>query len=343
VRRRSFLAAVAAAASAVGVSGRLHTAAAATLPLKQRALLGINNEVHNGPPANPQLHALEHDFGMRFPWVGLFWSFNTDFSTQQGIVGDLAADGRGLHVCFQPKMPTGQTAPRMADVATGKWDKQIDAFIATARAYPGPVVVRFGHEMKGDWYTWSAGQPGCKTPAEWVSAWRHVVARERATAGVSNIRWYWCPNRTDSGAYRMEQYWPGLEWVDIAGCDGYNNNKNGAWKTFDVLFTTPYQRITALSGGRPFWIGEVGCVEPHAGQTVNGVQVSKAGWLRDMFASTALAGGQSLAVSYFNFPNDTAGDRRFTSSPATYSAAAALYKSAVNPNAFADGYGVLPP
>jgi hypothetical protein len=142
----------------------------------------------------------------------------------------------------------------------------------------------------------------------------------------------------------MEEYWPGTTWVDIVGCDGYNNNENGQnWRTFDQLFITPYSRISTLNDNKPFWIGEVGCVEPKAGQIKNGVPLSKANWLAQMFNSTIMAApARPLAVHYFNYPNTTAGDRRFSTTASAYATAGALYRSAINANPLAHGYGVLP-
>ena len=75
-------------------------------------------------------------------------------------------------------------------------------------------MIRFGHEMNGDWYGWS-GQP-----AAYVAAWRHVVSVFRGE-GAANVKWVWSPN-VDNGDYPFARYFPGDSWVDYVALDGYN-------------------------------------------------------------------------------------------------------------------------
>ena len=156
--------------------------------------------------------------------------------------------------------------------------------------------MRWGHEPNGNWYAWAAANPAGQTPDQYIAAWRYLVGRERKLPGKSNIRWFWCPNATDvrsieGVAYPMEQYWPGDEWVDLVGCDGFNEPT--AWTTFDDIFRRPYARISALSK-KPFWIGETGCHEPLPGQ-----QEDKGTWIVNMLRSRAFPNLQ--VVCYFDY------------------------------------------
>jgi len=54
-------------------------------------------------------------------------------------------------------------------------------------AFGHPVILSFGHEMNGTWYSWGYGHP---PPATFVAAWRHIVRIFRA-AGAANVTWLW--------------------------------------------------------------------------------------------------------------------------------------------------------
>lgn len=347
-------------------------------PLYRRAILGINNPVNDAPPTNSSLHALETDFGMHFPWASVFWTLDTAHNPQghDQIVNDFKASGRGFQVVLQPEK--FGTTVQMADIAAGVYDADLLNLFNYLRAYGLPVVIRFAHEMNGNWYKWGAlyelyhpGMGGCKSPAEYIAAWQHVVDLERSIAGASNIRWFWCTNATDSHdpssptiSFPMEAYYPGKNaagkrYADIVGCDGYNNNDgynpnvagSGWWRTFEQIFCdpaniakSPWARINKLDSQSPFWIGEVGCVEAGATEMKGGVLVTKSQWLTDMFNSTtALTGsgsqlGRYLGVHYFTY-----GNRSFSTSTAAHDAAKAGYVKAINSGTnLITGWGVRP-
>ena len=47
---------------------------------------------------------------------------------------------------------------RLDDVVTGKWDSYLLSFAGSILATNLPVVIRFDHEMNGNWYDWSGGR-----------------------------------------------------------------------------------------------------------------------------------------------------------------------------------------
>ena len=199
-------------------------------PLRHRVRIGINHEFAT-------LSEREGALGYRFPIVGgLYYSFDSVWSRHEGDLKP--ASGRELMVCWMPQKAQGVVT--MAAISAGAHDQHLDEMLKGMRAFPGPVVVRFGHEANGNWYPWSAANSGPhasnSSPEEYVAAWRYLVARERAMAGTSNIRWFWCPNATDAQSssgktFPLEQYWPGAPWVDLVGCDGYNEPQS--WTAFD--------------------------------------------------------------------------------------------------------------
>ncbi|MGF7235395.1 MAG: glycoside hydrolase family 26 protein [Frankia sp.] len=213
----------------------------------------------------------------------------------------------------------------LSDIPAGRYDEHIDQMLVGMRSFAGPVVCRWGHEANGNWYPWAAasasGEAAGTTPDHYVRAWRYIVARERGMRGESNIRWFWCPNGTDirssTGAlYTIEDYWPGRKWVDIVGCDAFNEPLS--WDSFDTILKDPYTRIAAMSG-KPFWVGEVGCHEPLPGQ-----RGTKGAWIEAMLESGSFP--NMKAVCYFDFDARSAGraDWRFESSRSTFAEVGSL-------------------
>jgi len=276
--------------------------------LRQRAFLGINHPLSS-------VKQLEQSLGFQFPILGgLYYTFDTVW--QRHVQEMAPADNRVLLVCWMPKLQHRTVA--LSEVVKGWHDRQIDQMLFGMRAFPGRVVCRWGHEANGNAYPWSAAAAGSRTsPQDYVAAWQYVVHRERAMPGTSNISWFWCPSAvdlpsSDGRVYPMEDYWPGEAWVDVIGCDVYN--EPGEWRSFDDIVGRPYQRIKTLSD-KPFWIGELGCHEARPGQ-----RGTKGRWLAAMLASTQFS--KLAAVCYFDYDARSAGraDWRLNSSRATFDA-----------------------
>ena len=69
-------------------------------------------------------------------------------------------------------------------IAAGKYDAYLRDYADAVRSYRHPVILGFGHEMNGYWYSWAYGHA---SPAVFVAAWRHIVTLFRA-GGASNGR-----------------------------------------------------------------------------------------------------------------------------------------------------------
>ena len=57
-------------------------------------------------------------------------------------------------------------------IASGHYDPYLSHFAEAVRAYGHPVILSFGHEMNGNWYSWGYRHT---SPAVFVAAWRHIV------------------------------------------------------------------------------------------------------------------------------------------------------------------------
>jgi hypothetical protein len=107
----------------------------------------------------------------------------------------------------------------IAAIAYGQYDVYLRQYAAAVHRYGHPVILSFGHEMNGYWYSWAGTHTA---PATFVSAWRHIVDVFRA-AGTRNVTWLWTINTVQSqaGVSPPQPWWPGDSYVTWVGIDGY--------------------------------------------------------------------------------------------------------------------------
>jgi ABC-type amino acid transport substrate-binding protein len=106
---------------------------------------------------------------------------------------------------------------KLAALTAGKYDAYLRSYAASVKAFGHPVILGFGHEMNGTWYSWGKGRT---SPAVFVAAWRHVVSVFRS-AGALNVTWLWAVNSTNATRGSLRAWWPGGSWVGYVGIDGY--------------------------------------------------------------------------------------------------------------------------
>jgi glycosyl hydrolase family 26 len=133
--------------------------------------------------------------------------------------------------------PKGVT---LTSIATGGSDAYLRSYADAVVAFGHPVILSFGHEMNGDWYSWGYGHA---SPAKFVAAWRHVVRVFRA-AGAANVTWLWTVNSVQGASSSLSQWWPGAAWVDWTGIAGYFYR---ATDTFDWVFGSTIAGIRTFS------------------------------------------------------------------------------------------------
>jgi mannan endo-1,4-beta-mannosidase len=141
-----------------------------------------------------------------------------------------------------PLVQIDPTNIRMRAIAAGRYDAYLRTYAAAVRAYGGRVVLSFGHEMNGNWYSWGYHHA---TPAAFVAAWRHIVTVFRQQ-GASQVTWLWTVNVIEKtqGIPSPAAWWPGRSYVTWVGIDGYYLKP--AWK-FAPLFGPTIKAVRALT------------------------------------------------------------------------------------------------
>ena len=204
-------------------------------------------------------------------------------------------------------------------IASGSYESYVREFLQAAKDWGKPLFLRFAHEMNGNWYPWDGYHNGGSAGAEtYKRAWLYVYnVREELKA--DNVNLVWCPNNTnqpDVSWNTVSAYYPGDQYVDWVGMDGYNWGY-GSWQSFDSVFSGVYQSITSLTQ-KPIMIGEFGSAEQGG---------NKADWITDAFAKIKSSYPGIKVFCWFNINKER--DWRVNSS----SSSEAAFK-----NSLQDGY-----
>lgn len=199
------------------------------------------------------------------------------------------------------KTDLDQPQYRLSEIAAGKHDTYIRAWLLEARDLRGPIMVRFAHEMNGEWYPWGRH---VNTPADYVAAWRHIVDLSRRS-GVNNISWVWSPNEVREED-NLDDYYPGTDYVDWIGISGFNwggLEKWQKWRSFNEIFGPTLSRVKKYD--KPIVIAETGSIEsPRPGGQ------SRAAWITETFAQVKVSDPPIAMLIWFNAP--------FTANKKTY-------------------------
>ena len=136
----------------------------------------------------------------------------------------------------------------LAKIAAGHYDGYLRSYAHQVAVFGRPVVIGFGHEMNGRWYSWGYGH---EPPPVYVAAWRHVVTVFRRQ-GAANVRWLWT---VSSGVGRpLRPWWPGRRYVTWVGIDGYYYQRG---QDFAFVFGRTIRKVRAFSKA-PIMLAEAG-------------------------------------------------------------------------------------
>ena len=232
-----------------------------------------------------------------------------------GQVADTAALGMTPHVTWSgAPLSVLAEAGHDAQWQTIQW--RLDAMKGRA------LWVRLNHEFNNTRDT-SYGV-GKESPEQFVAGWRYVAGRLRAMS--PHVRLVWCPNfwidpGSDGTWADPLAYYPGDEWVDAVGLDGYMSNNRPNIRSFAQLFQPSYDALVALAPSKPVWIAEVGCTTQRNG-------VDQAAWIADMWTTIGASMPQVDTVNWWQ-----RGDYRL--SPAGVEAFKAGYAETTQPRAAA--------
>lgn len=198
----------------------------------------------------------------RVPQIHLTYVGWEDPWTTDGV---LAADVDSGQVSLVNWEPFGAD---FHDIVDGRYDDLLAQRADEASALTEPVFVDLAAEMNEE-EGW-----GGHDPELYVAAYRHVHDAFEGKDG-GNVVWVWAPNNVDSaGAPPALDYYPGDDYVDWTGIDGYNwgtSDTDFEWQSFEDVFRDLYDDLHTL--GKPIIVGETASAEEGG---------SKARWIEEI-------------------------------------------------------------
>ncbi len=163
----------------------------------------------------------------------------------------------------------------LVDIANGNYDANLTHIANAVKEGEVYTFIRFGHEMNGDWYSWSrynADGSEQNSSGEFQNAWIHTYNLFKTTCGATNAKFVWAPNnfsypynKTNNG---LIDFWPGSAYVDWIGISGYVPKDRDCMEyTVDWAIGAVWPEIVNInSNNKPIMIAEFSA--PADGTTV---------------------------------------------------------------------------
>ena len=195
-------------------------------------------------------------------------------------------------------------------ILENRFDSYFVQWSRDCKKWGKPVFIRVGFEMNGNWFSW------CGNPDKFKAVWQYLYKLFKRE-GCDNAIWVWSPGTRsfpDEEWNQMEKYYPGDQFVDWVGLDGYNQGDenpkrpDSKWITFSTIFNKPLEQLKKLAPDKPVMIAEIGCAESTSHR--------KSEWIEDAFKNINNAPELKLLI-WFNYDKRGEGeaDWRIDSSP----------------------------
>lgn len=248
--------------------------------------------------------AFEDISGKKVSIVNSFSSWGaSDNSLKTNFLNNVRSHGSIPMVTWEPwDTSNGVNQPNysLQSIIDGQHDAYITSWATSVKNWNGPMLLRFAHEMNGNWYPWSEQVNGNQS-GQYIQAWRHVHDIFKRV-GANKVTWVWCVNKIYSGSTDVNSLYPGDLYVDWTGFDAYNRGTSpgtsgnqfgtGTWQNFGELVKPTYQALNSVASGKPQMLAEFGTVEQGG---------DKADWFRKTLKYELKANYPRIkAIVYFN-------------------------------------------
>ncbi|UOO97193.1 endoglucanase (plasmid) [Halococcus dombrowskii] len=190
--------------------------------------------------------------------------------------------------------PPNETSSQIArEIAAGEYDSfleewatQLSTWVTSDGNSKRRLYFRPGHEMNGNWYPWSAADSS-STADDYIAMWRrmHDIFSD-TDLDETTVQWIWSPNADEIGGVRAEAYYPGDEYVDWVGLDGFNfgdTQSYSSWRTPEEVFLDMLVRMRDLTD-KPMALTELASSSSRDGAYR---PTAKAVWIKRLFRFVA--------------------------------------------------------
>ena len=264
--------------TAISVNAGSHSAGRITLSgdyssLTQGMVLGVfapNPSHKGGGSAVSQLVKFDQLIGHKASLTVAYLKWGARFPGT--YVSEAAQAGAKTVVQIEPR---GKGSLSLGQIAAGKDDGWLKRFAARLATTGYPLILSFGPEMNGTWYTYGS-HGGTGVAQSYISAFRHVhdalmndLSRDLTPAKARRlITFMWQPSAMHTHTASPVPYWPGAKYVDLIGLDGYYFYSTD---TFKVIFGRTIHQLRKLSPNTKIMIGET-AVGPMTGNQAAGIK-----------------------------------------------------------------------
>src|SRR5438874_6236302 len=119
----------------------------------------------------------------------------------------------------------GERKFSLQKIIAGEFDVDLRAWARDARAFGLPILIEWGTEPNGNWFSWNGKWNGGATegPKRYIAAYRHIVDLMR-NEGATNLTWVWHVNWYDEPEQKwnaFENYFPGTDYCDWVALSAY--------------------------------------------------------------------------------------------------------------------------
>jgi hypothetical protein len=159
-------------------------------------------------------------------------------------------------------------------ILKGTFDEDLKNWARQARDFASPLLVEWGTECNGKWFSWNGKWNGGRGrvlqdskrvyagPGRVVSVFRRIVTLMRGE-GATNITWVFhvdCNDDPQTGWNRFENYYPGDDYVDWVAVSDYGPQEPTEKEPLPFVeqLDPCYQRLAALTT-KPIVVAEFGC------------------------------------------------------------------------------------
>ncbi len=186
-------------------------------------------------------------------------------------------------------------------IINGTFDNYIRAYARDVRNWGKPILIRWAHEMNGDYYSWSCSLNG-GDPGRYVKAFRHVRDLFRAE-GAFNAYFVWSPNYASPPTVKkpcdnLDLLYPGDEYVDFIGVSAFNwgsdTSRGPGWVNIEALIDGFLNHMAKVHPNKEVIICETGTAHDRPLSSI-------AQWLYDTYNYIAKRGTVSAIVYFDDF------------------------------------------
>lgn len=256
----------------------------------------------NGLTDLRQVNALQQECSIHFNIISLYlaWGEAPRCQLPDSLIESIYANGSIPMITWEPwaalfarsaaNEELRNERKMLAYISQGYFDDFLANFADRIRALQRPVFIRFAHECDNPAYPWSAS--GGNTPADYISAWRHVhdlFIRH----GAFNTIWVYNPWQAKTASL----YFPGEGYVDWLGATLLNygpQNPDLGWYDLRDLYSG-YREQLVFQSGLPVMIAEMGSLAAAGRQTP---------WWQAAFQAIAHDYKEVQAIVLFNSSQD---------------------------------------